>query len=402
MYRTYLSQFNTDIEKKNVNQAKDPEEIDMQFHRFLSALMVFVTDCDNTLVHYESSPSSSSTITEELVLYALPASSGSGKIATVSSKTIELLDQIGELGTTIICATGMRASTMHQRAPYFPSIHYFAVENGGRVFQRHERGGIPVELNEWRQRILHDGKAKELLDVFASMLTSEGWAVDTNDYHTMVRIKGKDVESLVSRIPQGLTHTFNLGYLDVQLPGCSKLAATQWIIAQLNHRRVTASSPPVVVTEDDHAFLFMGDDDNDVEIAASSREAFIAQPCSAAMQSFVDTWETVQSAGDSSTGGNKTTPILTSAASSEDVSTLEGTGILDGKEQPHVTEDSAKRGSDGVGMEGSGEWYVEGRPVIARKVHVAPFLTHKGTEALLALVLTRLQRRNNDISNDEL
>ena len=349
--------------------------------------MVFVTDCDNTLVHYESS-----TATNEMVLKALPASSGSGKIATVSSKTIELLDQIGALGTTIICATGMRASTMHQRAPFFPSIHYFAVENGGRVFQRHERGGIPVELHEWRQRILLDGQAKEQLDTFAALLTSEGWAVDTNDYHTMIRIKGKDVETLVSRIPPGLTHTFNLGYLDVQLPGCSKLAATEWIIAQLNHRRVSTSSPspspPIVLTEDDHAFLFMGDDDNDVEIAASSQEAFIAQPCSAAMQSFIDKWNTVQS-----TEGDKITPILTSA-SSEVVSTL-------GKEQPHHTEDSARRGSDEVDMGRKEEWYVQGRPVTVRKVHVAPFLTHQGTEALLALVLKRFQRRNDD-GHDEL
>ena len=367
----------------------------MQFHRFLSALMVFVTDCDNTLVHYESSH------TDDVILKALPASSGSGKIATVSSKTVELLDQISALGTTIICATGMRASTMHQRAPFFPSIQYFAVENGGRVFQRQEQGGIPVELPEWRQHIMLDGKAKEQLDTFAAMLTSEGWAVDTNDYHTMVRIKGKDVETLVSRIPSSLSHTFNLGYLDVQLPGCSKLAATQWIIAQLNHRRTSASSPPMALTADDHAFYFMGDDDNDVEIAASSREAFIAQPCSAAMQSFVDSWETVQSNGDN--GGHKTTPILTSVISLDDRNILEGNKIMDGKQQSLFTESSGKGDSHVLNARGNEEWYVYGRPVIARKVHVAPFLTHKGTEELLALVLKRVQRRIDDNGNkDEL
>ena len=88
----------------------------------------FVTDFDGTLAHYENL--SADTI-------ALPASSGSGKIAHISPTIVKLLEEISSrvkiLDTAMICASGQRVSTMQQRQSYLPVFDYWISENGGRI-----------------------------------------------------------------------------------------------------------------------------------------------------------------------------------------------------------------------------------------------------------------------------
>ena len=93
------------------------------FSFVLTSDMHFVTDCDNTLVFY-----SNFTATQE-DLIRLPASSGSGVEGFVSARNVNKLKEISRFAT-ITCASGMRARTMLQRAPFFPDISYWICENG--------------------------------------------------------------------------------------------------------------------------------------------------------------------------------------------------------------------------------------------------------------------------------
>ena len=341
----------------------------------LLSLIWFVTDCDNTLVHYDSIDASHNDgshssnfphkngdglpFAEKLI--NLPASSGSGKVASLSSGTVRKLDEISKEGVQIICATGMRASTMLQREVFFPSISYWACENGGRIFYREKEGEPPKEIAEYTELFESNIGLKNDLAAFAETLRNEGRHVDSNGYHTMIRVKGDDLDTVVSRIPDTLSHTFNLGYLDIQYPGCGKLAAARWIIrnhhlqlqrvesdSQTSSSRLLASNQNILglnPTENvtgDFPFFFMGDDDNDVEIASASREAFITKPCSNAMQHFIDRYR-----------------LSRTAEKVEDFS--------------------------------------------VHKVHEAPFLRHRGTETLLENILQTVRAKKElAMQSDEL
>lgn len=241
----------------------------MNIFKFLQSL-IFVTDCDNTIVHYDSGSSPTSSLVQ------LPASSGSGRSGFISSSTLEKLDEISKY-VPIVCASGMRAATMMQRAPFIPHVSYWICENGGRIFVV-ENGEIH-EVFEWKAEyeLEHGERIKDMLHalkIFSEILDAEGWTVDARGYDTMVRIRGENVEALVPRIPSGLSFTFNLGHLDIQLPGISKLIATRWLISRF-------------YPQSSGDFYFMGDDTNDIEIAAVAKRAFIAMPCSEKMQEWV-------------------------------------------------------------------------------------------------------------------
>ena len=335
----------------------------------LLSLLVFVTDCDNTLVHYDSAEThggivhtqeASSASEGELYLegglISMPASSGSGKISSVSAMTLAKLDEIAAEGVEIICATGMRASTMLQREKFFPSIKYWACENGGRIFHREKVGEPPVEIADYSNA--HDSNASlRDLKTFAESLTSAGWEVDDKGYVTMIRVKGADLQNIIPQIPDTLRHTFNLGYLDIQCPGYSKLSAARWIITNrlknlsllgslsthFSGHQSTADElsaehvSTAIDSEADDDFLFMGDDDNDVEIAAAADTSFITKPCSSAMQNFIDGYR-----------------------SGENVS----------------------------------------RVAKVKVIHEAPFLRHRGTESLLAGVLDIVKTRKSMIAQE--
>lgn len=341
----------------------------------LLSLIIFVTDCDNTLVHYNTSKKGNDSF-EEQDLISMPASSGSGQVASVSTLTIARLNDIAQEGVDIICATGMRATTMLQREKHFPCIKYWACENGGRIFYRVTEGEAPVEIASYSKLLLEQSSSKYDLEAFGELLRSEGWNVDDKGYLTMVRVKGLGLEKIINRIPDTLQHTFNLGHLDIQLPGCGKLAAVRWILKnhllQLRSRmastsvNVDASSLGTLdlfkvdtnatflqsESSDDMSFLFMGDDDNDIEIAAASKEAFITKPCSKAMQSFIDKFNS----------GKKT-------SSSEELSS-QSDSVIDSKE-----EEKAAR---------------------VHHIYEAPHIRHQGTEALLETILEKVRTQRSE------
>lgn len=336
----------------------------------LFSLMVFVTDCDNTLVHYDSSETHGGIVHTQKVssasegelyldggLISMPASSGSGKISSVSAMTLAKLDEIAAEGVEIICATGMRASTMLQREKFFPSIKYWACENGGRIFHREKIGEPPVEIADYSNA--HDSNIASLRDLktFTETLTSAGYEVDDKGYLTMIRVKGANLQNIIPQIPDTLRHTFNLGYLDIQCPGYSKLSAARWIIANRLKKASLFGPLPAypsghpstadelsaehvataIDSEAEDDFLFMGDDDNDIDIAAAADTSFITKPCSGAMQNFIDNYR-----------------------SGEDMS----------------------------------------RVAKVKTIHEAPFLRHRGTESLLAGVLDIVKTRKSMIAQE--
>ena len=139
-------------------QSSSPSSANSQASSPLSPLY-FVTDFDGTIAHYkiyEASSQSESDIVSPTPPssgndpIALPASSGSGKIAYISQSTIDLLQEIsrdvsdGFPATAMICASGQRVTTMMQRRASLPFFHYWISENGGRI-----HNGDMSELDEY-------------------------------------------------------------------------------------------------------------------------------------------------------------------------------------------------------------------------------------------------------------
>ena len=246
-------------------------------------LPFFVTDMDKTLLYYNFNESSS--VESESII--LPASAGSGKIGFVSRKVLKKLDAIANL-STIICASGMRLQTMLQRQNYFGSIKYWICENGGRIFQRSDKGEM-IEVMEWKREVLKPSNSGErilsALRSFSQSLQRDNWHVDT-DYEFMIRLTKReddDFMTVIKSIPAGLQYTYNLGHLDIHLPNCDKLSASQWLMAFIERR-----SDFRIGSKSVHPFYFMGDDDNDVIAASASSAAFISQPCSAGMREYLE------------------------------------------------------------------------------------------------------------------
>lgn len=239
----------------------------------------FVSDFDGTIAHYEVSDGHQSEV------IPLPASSGSGKVAYISSKTLELLAEISQhiesMNKAMVCASGQRVATMKQRQPYFPFFKYWISENGGRI-----HNDALEEIAEWTEYVDSDETSKQALESFVSDITGLGLEdvkIDRTGYFSMVRIKAgpSSFDQIIQMIPATLKYTFNLGYLDVQLRLCGKLQAVRWLLNWLERRKGISNTA-------DSPFMFMGDDDNDVEVASQAVCAFIAQPCSPAMRSFVE------------------------------------------------------------------------------------------------------------------
>lgn len=295
----------------------------------------FITDCDNTIAYYANNLPSD---LPPSALIQLPASSGSGKTAYVLKDTVQELKEISAF-STVICASGMRRSTMMQRQPFLSPISYWICENGGRVFYRDKTDNSVKEIMDWKDYVQSESKkldSIESLRSFASQLASEEWLVD-EDYQTMIRVKkpttvkeqNSSFDSVISRIPSNLKYTFNLGQLDIQLPMCSKLSASTWLMKRISAQTVELTTNQQDAEENDikaedsilyyqdtvegeeeilidssgegsrmsedfnrespaPPFVFMGDDDNDVEIAAAAVMSLVASPCSVAMQKWVD------------------------------------------------------------------------------------------------------------------
>ena len=176
-------------------------------------------------------------------------------------------------------------TTMQQRQPFMPFFDYWISENGGRIHgsvAASSGDGVELsEITEWTEFLEADKISKSALESFHKALEAlelSDAKIDRKGYHSMIRIKaGNDsLEKIVDIIPSSLKYTSNLGYLDVQLRRSGKLQAVHWLLNRLERRRNkngnTGELPP---------FIFMGDDENDVEVATESTYAFIAKPCSA-------------------------------------------------------------------------------------------------------------------------
>lgn len=306
--------------------------------------LYFVSDFDGTVAHYERYNSDENnrteegtSVDEESSLVHLPASTGTGKIAHVSRYSLELLLRIQALlrenQSACICASGQRVSTMKQRQVHFPAFDYWISENGGRIHD-----ADLVELSEWTEVVKYccnlytftynsepvficpfrnifkyvesDVEGRDVLDSFAASLAEQeipGVKLDRSGYYTMLRVKGP-IEALVNiaeKVPAGLKTTYNLGYLDIQLARCGKLSAIRWLLRHLNKRKRQEEE-----CHDDEQFLYMGDDDNDVEPMSAALHAYVAQPCSEAVQKFVDSHASPESIFQTKLRGTKGTEEL--------------------------------------------------------------------------------------------
>ena len=271
---------------------------DQQQYPHKQSSLYFVSDFDGTIAHYEKYD-----YQNQSEIIPLPASSGSGKVALVSSKILNLLAEISYRleNTGMICASGQRVSTMMQRSKYFPFFNYWISENGGRI-----HSNSLEEMSEWTEFVESDHISRQALETLVSeveRLQLPEIKIDRTGYFSMVRFKADEHDSLrviLSMIPSTLKYTFNLGYLDVQLPRSGKLQAVRWLINTLEKRKGSTSNTNL-------PFIYMGDDDNDIEIAGAAYLAFIAHPCSPAMKAFMEGLQ------QNLMGNEKVTPFLQEA-----------------------------------------------------------------------------------------
>jgi hypothetical protein len=180
-------------------------------------------------------------------------------------------------------------------------IMFWICENGGRVFKTSDDKSSMVELNDYTQYVndMVTSSQWHALDAFATELENDDrYRVDRKGYHTSFRVSisngkvekagtyvgnGSDDDDddaaalltrLCERVPKELVYTFNLNYLDVQVPGLGKRNSINWLVREYGS------------ADDD--YVFFGDDDNDIDAAAGALEAFIANPRSRGMQQWLD------------------------------------------------------------------------------------------------------------------
>lgn len=259
--------------------------------------MFLISDCDKTLVHYDNKDNNN---TKDDII-TLPSSS-TGKVGHVHRKTLSLLDEISNNDNieAIICCSGMRTSTMLQRKSFFPSISFWITENGGRIHEvkrnKDDNENYVEEIMEWRNYLLSDNDNLQKLIQLQSDLITSGWDVDgietkntctdinNTNYLTMIRVKSSketNLETILPLISPTLKWSFNLGYLDVYLPNSGKLKSSQWLMKHIRKKRKEFD------INDSYTYYFLGDDDNDIEIASDSTKAFIVEPCSESMKQFI-------------------------------------------------------------------------------------------------------------------
>ena len=251
----------------------------------MSAVALYVvSDLDGTLVFYNNASHhpqhGSHGSSHDAVTLELPASS-TGRIGRISLFSFNLLTEIERLlpSRRLIIASGARASTVLQRARLLPQFTYLICENGGRIFERDkENASVFVEDLDFARRHFKQGCDYESglaeLNQFADMCRARGLEVDGNGYVTMFRIRCRsreEEEYVIASLPSALRHTFNLGFLDIQLNPFSKRASVAWLLRKLEEGSEATE------------YFFLGDDDNDIECAASSAEMFVANPRSERM-----------------------------------------------------------------------------------------------------------------------
>lgn len=246
-----------------------------------SVANMFVTDFDNTIAFYHDE--SSDWLEEHYqALIALPPSAGSNRVAYLSRTTQKLLSEIAG-SVPVVCASGMREATMRQRQPYLQFVSYWICENGGRIFRSLPNGQLTL-LEDWEAHMVEEDRflqSREALEVFKDKLrrlSLDGVSVDDKGYYTMVRVRfGQYLKEVLELVPKTLKYTYNLGYLDVQLPYCGKAEAIAWLLKHLSPEE----------GQHRNGYMFMGDDDNDIEAATNAALACVIFPHSLSMENWL-------------------------------------------------------------------------------------------------------------------
>ena len=270
-----------------------------------AAMLFFAHDCDKTVVYYENENDGDPTIG----IITLPASA-TGKVGYVHESTLSELGLISASGTPIICVSGARATTMASRQPFFPMIKYWICENGGRIFKTSQTKDCMEEIHAYTNYVngITSEESWEALDSFAETLESAGWKVDRKGYNTMFRvsagaIQGRNVSSLEMQVPSSLEYTYNLGFLDVQIPGLGKRSSIEWLIRAVSG--TTGEEVEVSIATASSDYLYFGDDDNDIEAVSGSLEAFVASPRSEAMEMWIQSYRRSSGSGSSDRVNNR-------------------------------------------------------------------------------------------------
>ncbi len=172
-----------------------------------------------------------------------------------------------------------------QRLRTLPAADAYVVENGGRIFYKApERGTAAplVEDAEWRrvhapaagpasaEALAPEERPGPLWDAYRA-LRAAGLRCDVGGYTTVVRVSARgpgaaaeaELRAALAALPPSLAHADNLGAADVTPASSGKAAALRYLAARWG---VAPDAPRCVC---------MGDDDNDIAMAAAAGHAFL-------------------------------------------------------------------------------------------------------------------------------
>jgi len=218
-----------------------------------------------------------------LAVRPLPPSS-TGLQGYISERTLKLVAELRRLGHVFVLISGARSTTIFERLPFLPAADAYVMENGGRIFfpvsEGHALTAAPIiEDTEWRSVHAAAGPAAqesappsqrsgELWDLYRS-LEQDGWACDARSYSTNFRISlsksatktEADLQAVTQNLPPTLASSFNLGVADIYPATSGKDLAAQYLMRKFGL--------------DPQRSVSMGDDDNDLALAAAVRHTYI-------------------------------------------------------------------------------------------------------------------------------
>lgn len=255
---------------------------------------VIFSDIDGTLVHLERDLVEIGQISADarefspagggsLAIRPLPASS-TGLQGFISERTLQLIAELRHAGHLVVLISGARSSTFMQRLPFLPAADAYAMENGGRIFIQETSSAAPtaapmLEDLAWRnvhsiasqpvpESVPPSDRAGLLWDLFRKM-EQDGWACDTKSYMTSFRVSIKksngktdaDLSKIIQNLPSDISCSFNLGQADFYPSTSGKDKAAQYLMQKFSMTRSQSVS--------------MGDDDNDLGLAAVVQHTYV-------------------------------------------------------------------------------------------------------------------------------
>ena len=199
-------------------------------------------------------------------------------------------------GRRFVIITGARTLTTLQRLPYLPAADAVVTENGGRIFLLNTRGLSACPFHEdfeWRKRhgaagggaeqeaLAPEARQGPLWDAYRA-LAQLGWQPDAAFYSTLVRVRSaragcdpQGLAALVAALPPCLQSAENLEYLDIFPATSGKENAARYLAAAVFDSEIAACAS-------------LGDDDNDLALAACVGRTFVPEVGAASMQRAID------------------------------------------------------------------------------------------------------------------